>query len=220
MPSPVPVSAYASAVIASLDAGRDPAADLLAGDLAPLYALPSLAVLVAQSLDAITPDEWARLYPDVHPQRARQLEAVCIAVEYGATLRDALRTPDAIGNGDTDALSWSTFNTWMGRSPSADKRYVRARSISADTFADEATDVARRGARRFIDHDKLGVQAARLAYDAARWRASVANPKRYGDRVDVTSDGERLAGVVALPPERVPIDVVDLEEGDGYSIEP
>ena len=43
------------------------------------------------------------------------------------------------------------------------------------------------------------VQVARLQFDAYRWRASVANPKKFGPKLDVTGDVTHSLGVVFLP---------------------
>ena len=167
-----------------------------------------------------TPTPDAPLAHRLGQPNAHTFEAFCRRVESGDTVKAALRHPTVTTARDGAPFPWSTLSAWLSHHPDVTARYAAARSLSADAFADEATTTARGAFRLHGKDDKLGVQAARLRFDAARWRASVANPKRYGDRVDVTSDGEKLAGVVALPPERAPIDVVDLEEGDGYSVEP
>lgn len=48
-----------------------------------------------------------------------------------------------------------------------------------------------------VDRDNGDVQRDRLRFDAARWYASKMAPKIFGDRLDVTSGGEKLQ--IALP---------------------
>ena len=50
------------------------------------------------------------------------------------------------------------------------------------------------------------VQVARLQVDTHKWRAKTANPKQYGDKVDLTSAGARigLEELVAGSMERKP----------------
>lgn len=62
-------------------------------------------------------------------------------------------------------------------------RYARAREAGLDAEADRAIDEA------------IGAQDAglgRLALDARKWYLSKLLPKKYGDKLDVTSGGERI----------------------------
>lgn len=154
---------------------------------------------------------------------AARFEAACQAIEGStgsrpATIKAALRVPLALSPSGT-ALAWGSFRHAMLRHPVLATRYARARIAAADAFADEATAYARLAYSLHGSDDKLGMQAARLAFDAARWRAGVANPKRYGAVPTIEGDATSRGGVVALPAEAKPDDVQDLTEGDGYTIE-
>ena len=63
-------------------------------------------------------------------------------------------------------------------------KYARARDIGLDCRAD-----------RMIADAKAATDAplGRLAFDADRWYLSKLAPKRYGDKIDVTTAGEAMA---------------------------
>jgi len=190
-----------------------------------LGALQPLDTPLPTAVPADVPDDPLHDYPPelVATGFASRFEAACQAIEGStgkrpATIKAALRVPLALGPNGT-ALAWGSFRHAMLRHPTLATRYARARIAAADAFADEATAYARLAYSLHGSDDKLGLQAARLAFDAARWRAGVANPKRYGAVPAIEADASVRGGVVALPAEAKPVDVVDLIEGDGYSIE-
>lgn len=72
-------------------------------------------------------------------------------------------------------------------------QYARAREDQADYLADLIQEVA------FDDSDDekpfVGVnhiQRDRLKIDSLKWVASKLKPKKFGDKIDVTSDGNEL----------------------------
>jgi hypothetical protein len=110
--------------------------------------------------------------------------AVIEAIEAGDTLKLAIAKA---------RTSWAALSHHLGASDANASRYARARTVSADSYADraqESVEGARTGEEGTI---------AKIRSDVYRWRASVANPRQYGSKVDVTSDNEKLAGVVILP---------------------
>lgn len=80
--------------------------------------------------------------------------------------------------GSRTVLRWADENEAFG------SKYARAREAQAEfmdhkiiTTADNITDPA----------------VARVQIDAYKWRASKLAPKRYGDKLDLTSNGESMA---------------------------
>ena len=65
-----------------------------------------------------------------------------------------------------------------------------AQKISADSFADMAEDVLKK-ARDFMELGK-----ARELAQHYRWKASKRDPQRYGDKVDITTGGEKIPNTV------------------------
>lgn len=84
----------------------------------------------------------------------------------------------------------STVHKWLFERKEFSDQYARAREAQADTYADEMEDIAR--------DPKIDVQRARLIIDTRKWNASKLKPKKYGDKLDMTSDGEKLEGLVIV----------------------
>ena len=97
-----------------------------------------------------------------------------------------------------NGINWQTFWGWKdaetdeGREIAA--RYARARSLSAEHYADKAVTAAE-------DATPETVQVARLQADTYKWRAKVSNPLAYGETVDVTTGGKAISAVILMPPE-------------------
>lgn len=81
----------------------------------------------------------------------------------------------------------STVFKWLASNESFAEQYGRAREAQADAMADEIVDIS----------DGEGTEADpqrdRLRVDARKWVAAKLKPKKYGDKLDVTSAGEKIA---------------------------
>jgi len=117
--------------------------------------------------------------------------------------------------------SKSTVTEWAlnqsGEHSDFAEQYARARLIQAHGMADEIRDIADNGRNdwmRMHDPDNPGwkyngeaVQRSKLRVDTLKWLLAKALPKIYGDKIDVTSGGERLNGVAfniaAIPSENL-----------------
>lgn len=82
-----------------------------------------------------------------------------------------------------------TICRWLRDDEVFCQQYVRARSIQAHTHADDVLAISRQA------RDKSNADAIRVQVDALKWAASKMNPKVYGDKLDVTSDGDKVTGV-------------------------
>lgn len=78
-----------------------------------------------------------------------------------------------------------TVMRWAVENESFGTEYARAREAQAEFMDDLILTTA----------EKAGEdpQAARVKVDAYKWRAAKLAPKRYGDKIDVTSGGEPVA---------------------------
>ena len=74
--------------------------------------------------------------------------------------------------------------------------YTQAREDSADLDAETVIDIAEKTLKG--EHDPA---AARVAIDAYKWTAGKKKPKKYGEKLDVTSGGE--------PIKQTPITVIN-----------
>lgn len=87
-------------------------------------------------------------------------------------------------------VSLSTLHDFMN----SNEHSARTRSaleISASSYADKAEEVLIQAER-----DKIEIQRARELAQHYRWKAGKRNPKKYGDKMDLTTDGEKISQVV------------------------
>ncbi len=81
----------------------------------------------------------------------------------------------------------STIHHWLATNSAFSDQYVVARDFQADTLADELIHIA---------DTAEDVNKARLQVDTRKWAASKLKPKKYGDKLDVTSDGKPMPVLV------------------------
>jgi hypothetical protein len=87
--------------------------------------------------------------------------------------------------------SETTVRVWLAKNEDFQRQYARAREEQADFIADEIMEISDElSKKRFLTHEQIA--AARLRMDARKWVASKLKPKKYGDKVDVTTDGESV----------------------------
>jgi hypothetical protein len=80
--------------------------------------------------------------------------------------------------------SLRTILRWAEENELFAAEYARARDAQAETLASKVIDAAD-GADE--DH-----QAAKVKIDAYKWRAAKLSPRKYGEKIDLTSGGEKL----------------------------
>ena len=105
--------------------------------------------------------------------------------------------------------SYSSVFNWIGKKENAWflDLYTRAREMQADRIADEIMEIA--DDNRFDREAFVGgnhIQRDKLRTDVRKWRAAKLHPKKYGDKLDLTNDGEKFQGVqVYLPDNNRPV---------------
>ena len=78
----------------------------------------------------------------------------------------------------------SIFN-WLRTQPEFLEQYARAKQEASDYMAEEIVDIS--------DSENMeDVQRARLRVDTRKWLMSKMKPKKYGEKLDLTTDGEKL----------------------------
>jgi hypothetical protein len=80
-----------------------------------------------------------------------------------------------------------TIYNWLRKHEEFLHNYTRAKEDSADSHADNIAEVAEK-----VASGKLEPNAGRVVLDAYKWTASKLKPKKYGDKIDVTSNGESV----------------------------
>ena len=77
----------------------------------------------------------------------------------------------------------SSVHKWLAENKDFSDQYARAKDNQADTLADELI---------YIADNAEDVQKARLQVDTRKWVASKLKPKKYGDKLDMTSGGDKI----------------------------
>jgi hypothetical protein len=103
-------------------------------------------------------------------------ELICKRLEEGETLASI--------STEQDMPSRQAFYTWVETKEGAIDRYVRAREKQADSLAEEIVH---------ISNTATDAQLGRLQMDARKWFASKVAPKKYGEKTDITSNGNTIA---------------------------
>jgi hypothetical protein len=68
-------------------------------------------------------------------------------------------------------------------------QYRKAQEVQAELFADEIIEISRKAT------GKHNSDAIRVQIDAIKWKAGKQKPKRFGEKLDITSDGEKVQGL-------------------------
>lgn len=103
-------------------------------------------------------------------------DAICERISNGESLKHVT---------DEEGMpSRPTVHAWLIKYSDFLNKYEAARDLQADVYADEMDDIAR--------DEKLDVQRARLIIDTRKWTASKLKPKKYGDKIDMTTNGKDL----------------------------
>lgn len=137
-------------------------------------------------------------------------DRICEQLASGDSMRTVCK-PD-------DMPSMQTVFSWLRTKPEFLEQYTRAKQEAADAYIEEMLDIADDGTNDWMEyHDKDGnalgwklngehVQRSRVRIDTRKWVASKLKPKKYGDKVDLTSDGERI--------ENAPIVISEIKARD------
>ena len=96
-------------------------------------------------------------------------------------------------------VSWSKIRRWRNQSSAFRSQYARATEDRANVLFEEILEIAddgrsdtykdENGCER-TDHEHI--QRSALRVDVRKWQLSKMVPKVYGNKVDVTSRGEKL----------------------------
>lgn len=80
----------------------------------------------------------------------------------------------------------TTVLRWLRSNEAFRTQYAQARSEQMEFYADQIIDIS--------DNETGDAMRDRLRVDTRKWIMARLAPKKYGDKLDVTSDGDKLAG--------------------------
>lgn len=105
---------------------------------------------------------------------------ICDRLSDGQSLRKICEDPEM--------PSKTSVFRWLRDNKKLSDQYARAKEESADSFAEDMLEIAREADVK----NGNAVQRARLEIDTMKWLMSKQKPKKYGDKLDLTSDGKAL----------------------------
>lgn len=95
-------------------------------------------------------------------------------------------------------ISPTAVYDWIDKHPEFANKYARARELQADFLADQIIEISDDTSNDSIYTDKgeipntEWISRSRLRVDARKWKASKLAPKKFGDKVDVTTGGDKI----------------------------
>ena len=94
-----------------------------------------------------------------------------------------------------EPCSMGVFLGWVNKTPELAEQYARAREIRADIIFEDLEYLANEQPRTAPDGkiDSGWVQMQRLKIDTFKWQLGKMKPKVYGDKLDVTSGGDKIS---------------------------
>lgn len=105
-------------------------------------------------------------------------QRVCDAL---AESRDGIRK---VLEADSELPSIATVQQWLKNNAQFSAAYAYAKQQQLETLAEDIIDISRDAS--------LDPNDKRVQIDALKWLLSKLIPKTYGDKLDVTSDGQAL----------------------------
>lgn len=134
----------------------------------------------------------------------RLIDKICAELAKGYSLR---RVCSEEGMPALDTI----FN-WLRKYPEFSEQYARAKQESADALADEILDISDNGENDWMETfypngkpkgweiNGEAVQRSKLRVESRKWLMAKMKPKTYGEKLDLTSDGEKLPTPITTLP--------------------
>lgn len=115
-------------------------------------------------------------------------DRICEELSEGVSLRTVCLADDM--------PSARTVFRWLRTNEQFCQQYARAKEESADAMAEELLDISDESVKDAYGADPKAssavVQAQKLRVDTRKWLMSKMKPKKYQDKLDVTSDGKAI----------------------------
>ncbi len=124
-------------------------------------------------------------------------DRVCHELAMGKSLRTVCKAEDM--------PAISTIFTWFRTQEGFTEQYEKAKQEATDALAEEILDISDESSNDYKEEvrpdgstytkvNQENIQRARLRVDTRKWLMAKMKPKKYGDKVDVTSGGETIKG--------------------------
>lgn len=113
-------------------------------------------------------------------------------IELGRSIKNIL-------DDDTYPITRSTFYNWLNENPERIELYKRATEIRADGIFDDMLEISDDGTKDYYydvngnrQQSMVAVNRSRLQLDTRKWVLGRMNPKKYSEKLDITSGGDKL----------------------------
>lgn len=122
-------------------------------------------------------------------------DKICEEIALGSSLRTALK-------GD-DMPSMSMVFRWLREHKEFREQYARATEERTEAMSEDILDIADDGTNDYMEKENKdggtyevlnseAIQRSRLRVDTRKWLMSKMKPKKYGDKLDMTTNGKDL----------------------------
>ena len=130
-------------------------------------------------------------------EKTEIFDVICEKIVNGQSLRSILN--------EIGSISPSTFFIWLREDESKSKQYARCTEERSELIFEDMFDIADDSRNDYItrisndgvEYEVLNsehIQRSKLRIDTRKWALSKMNPKKYGDKLDLTSAGEKIEG--------------------------
>ena len=113
-------------------------------------------------------------------------------IELGRSIKNIL-------DGDDFPITRSTFYNWLNENPDRIELYKKATEIRADGIFDDMLEISDDGTKDYYydvngnrQQSMVAVNRSRLQLDTRKWVLGRINPKKYSEKLDITSGGDKL----------------------------
>ncbi len=105
---------------------------------------------------------------------------------------------------EEDMPVMSTVFKWLRENKEFSEQYARAKQESSDAMAEEILDISDNGVNDWMEREYgettawvtngEALQRSKLRVDTRKWLMAKMKPKKYGEKLDMTSDGKAIKG--------------------------
>jgi hypothetical protein len=131
-------------------------------------------------------------------EKTEIFDDICEKIINGKSLRSVLRELNP-------SIAPSTFFIWLREDISKSKQYEISTKERSELMFEEMFDIADDSVNDYIKKEVNGIeievlnteniQRSRLRIDTRKWALSKMNPKKYGDKTDITTNGEKITNI-------------------------
>lgn len=137
-------------------------------------------------------DKNAKGRPSIYTQELA--DQICEMLALGYSIRTVCK--------EDSMPSVQTFFRWIREKEDFREQYARAKQEAADAMAEDLLDIADDGSNDWMEINKGGyittavdyeaLNRSKLRVDTRKWLMAKMKPKKYGEKLDLTSGNEKI----------------------------